>query len=233
MSHARLLAVCFVSSFALSIPARGQNTQNEFRPELGIYVQQGEIIRLEFIDTPRFNWTTNEVEGDFNFFVAAALKPFFRRKLRDDPDVFRNRYLIFRLGYRRRTGLTNADSTSENRGMIEVTPRYNLPWQFVLIDRNRGEFRWVKGQEFSTRYRNRLWLERDFSHAWLRVTPFVYDEVFYDARLHRWTPNLYALGADFPLNRHILLEPYYLRQNGGSSPPTHINAVGFKFNLYF
>lgn len=230
--HVRFPASCFLYAFAWSIPAAGQDTQNQFRPELGIYVQQGETIRLDFIDSPRFNWTTDDWQGYFDFFVEAALKPIFRRELRDDPDVFRNRYLTFRAGYRHRTGLSNGDSTSENRGIIEITPRYNLPWQFVLIDRNRGEFRWVKGQNFSERYRNRLRLERDLSHGRLRITPFVYDESFYDARLDRWDPNEYAFGFDLPVSRHILLEPYYLRENGGSKPP-HLNVAGFKFNLYF
>jgi hypothetical protein len=233
MPHARLPALCFLSAFAWGIPAAGQNTENQFRPELGIYVRQGETIRLEFIDNPRFNWTTNDWQGNFDVFIEAALKPIFRRELRDDPDVFRNRYLTFRAGYRRRQGLSDGDSTSENRAIIELTPRYNLPWQFVLIDRNRGEFRWVRGQDFSERYRNRLWMERDLSRGWLRVTPFVYDEIFYDARIHRWSPNQYGFGFDLPAGRHVVFEPYYLRQNGSSSKPPHLNAAGFKCNLYF
>ena len=233
MPHARLPALCCLSALAWSIPAAGQNVNNEFWPELGIYVQQGDMIRLEFIDSPHFNWTTDDWRGYFDLFVAAALKPVFRRELRDNPDVYRNRYLTFRAGYRRRTGLSNGDSTSENRAIIEITPRYLLPWQFVLIDRNRGEFRWVKGQDFSERYRNRLWLERDLSRGWLHVTPFVYDEIFYDARLHRWTPNQYAFGFDLPVHQRVVLEPYYLRQNGGGSKPPHLNVVGFKCNLYF
>jgi Protein of unknown function (DUF2490) len=226
-----LLALCCLSVLAGNIPAAGQNTTNQFWPELGIYVQQGQVFRLEFVDAPRLNWTTNDWEGDFNFYVQAALKPVFRRELRDQPDVYRNKYLTFRAGYRHVTGLTNGDSTSENRGIIELTSRYMLPRQFVISDRNRGEFRFVKGRQFYTRYRNRLWLERDFTHGWLHVTPFVYDEVFYDSRLDRWTPNRYAFGFDLPVSRHIVLEPYYLRQSGGGT--SHFNALGFKFNLYF
>jgi Protein of unknown function (DUF2490) len=233
MPHARLPALCFLSAFAWGIPAAGQNSQDQFRPELGIYVQQGESIRLEFIVSPRFNWTTDDWQGYFDTFVEAALKPVFRRELRDDPDVYRNRYLTFRAGYRRRNGLSNGDATSENRFIMEVTSKYHLPWQFVIVDRNRGEFRWVKGQDFSERYRNRLWLERDLSYGWLRVTPFVSDEIFYDARVHRWTSNQYSFGFDLPVHRRVVFEPYYLRQNGSSSPPSHINAIGLKCNLYF
>ena len=31
-----------------------------------------------------------------------------------------------------------------------------MPWQIVITDRKRLEFRFVKGQPFSTRYRSRL-----------------------------------------------------------------------------
>ena len=104
----------------------------------------------------------------------------FRRELRDRADVYRNRYLTFRAGYRYRTSLTPGASVSENRGIVEVTPRYLLPWQLVVSDRNRGEFRFVKGQTFSTRYRNRLQLERDIKYGTFVFTPYVYDEIFYD-----------------------------------------------------
>jgi len=214
-------------------PAAAQSTANEFRPELGFYVQQGQLVRIEFVDFLTNDLTTGDRQGNFAFYIQAALKPVFRRELRDEPDVYRNKYLTVLAGYRYRTGLTNNDSTSEHRGILEVTSRYLLPWQLVITDRNRGEFRLIKGQPFSTRYRNRLRLERDIEYHWLHCTPYIYDEIFYDQRYDQWTPNRYGLGVQFPAGPHLVVEPYYYRQNGSHSNPPHRNVFAFTWSLYF
>jgi Protein of unknown function (DUF2490) len=228
----RLLALCLLSAGQLINPAAAQSTEDELRPELGIYIQQGPLIRVELVDSFTGTESTHDWRGDFAFYVEAALKPVFRQELRDQPDVFQNKYLVFRAGYRYQTSLTNATSASENRGILELTPRYMLPWKLVISDRNRGEFRFIQGQPFSERYRNRLRLERDVQYGWFNCTPYVYDEIFYDTRYGGWTRNQYALGVQFPVGPHVILEPYYLRQNSSHSTPAHINAVGFKLNLY-
>lgn len=226
--------MCWLAASAWAVDAADQNTRNEVWPELGIYAQQGPMFRLEFVDFARGNQSTHEWTGDFAIYIEAALKPVLRRELRERPDVFRNKYLTFRAGYRYRTNLTENNVASENRIVLEVTSKYRLPWQFVISDRNRGDFRFVKGQPFSTRYRNRLWLEHDIKHGWLDCTAYVYDEIFYDARYDRWAaPNQYAAGVKFPVGPYVVLEPYYLRQNRRPSNPPNLNALGFKVNLYF
>ena len=64
-------------------------------------------------------------------------------------------------------------------------------------------------------------------------TPYAYDEIFYDTRYDRWTPNRYAFGIQLPVGPHVILDPYYLRQNSSTSTPAHTNVFGFNVNLYF
>ena len=65
-----------------------------------------------------------------------------------------------RIGYRY---LHNAgDDPDENRGVLEVTPRYPLVRGVLVSNRNRIDFRFIEG-EYSWRYRNRLSLEREVS----------------------------------------------------------------------
>ena len=230
---------CFSSALGVlavvlwTAPACAQTTGDEFRPELGVYVQQGPQIRIEFIDFFRNDPGTSDWRGDFGLYINVALKPVLRRELSDRPDVYRDKYLTVRAGYRYQTSLVNGTSGSESRGILELTSRYLLPGQLAISDRNRGEFRGIAGQPFSTRYRNRLRLERDLARGWLNCTPYIYDEIFYDLRYNRWTPNQYALGVEFPAGPHLILEPYYLRQNRSRSNPPHINAFGFKLGFYF
>jgi Protein of unknown function (DUF2490) len=232
MSVSRAI-LCLLAGAQVIIPLAAQSTGEELRPELGFYIQQGPQVRFELVDSFRGPQTSQDWQGEFAFYIAIALKPVFRRELRDKPDVFRNKYLVFRAGYRYQTSLTNATSAPENRGMLELTPRHRLPWQLVISDRNRGDFRFIQGQPFSTRYRNRVRLERDVYYRGLKCTAYVYDEIFFDTRYNQLTPNLLAFGAEFPVRQHVVFEPYYLRQTGGHSTPANINALGFKLNLYF
>jgi hypothetical protein len=233
MSNTRALVLCLLTACAWIRPATAQSASREFWPEFGVYIQQGQVFRVEFVDLATSNSITHDWLGNFTVYIEAALKPVFRPELRDRPDVYRNRYLTFRAGYRYRTSLTPGESVSENRGILEMNTRYLLPWHLVISDRNRGEFRFIKGQSFSTRYRNRLWLERDLKFGSFVCTPYVYDEIFYDIRYDQWTPNRYAVGVQLPVGKHVVLEPYYLRQQANRSDPPYANVFGFKVNVYF
>ena len=103
----------------------------------------------------------------------------------------------------------------------------------MLSDRNRGEFRFIKGQGFSTRYRNRLRAERDLGLGRFVFTPFAYDEIFYDTRYDVWNRNRYAFGVYVPIGPHVVIETYYLRQNDSRSRTLRIKALGLTLNLYF
>jgi len=225
--------ISFLVFAASIVPADAQNTSAQFRPEIDIFIRQGELIRFEFENLATYTQATRSWAGNFAFFVETALKPVLRRNLREHPDVYRNRYLTMRGGYLYRTSLSNGQATSGNIGILELTPRYRLPWDLVVVDRNRGEFRFFKGQAFYTRYRNRFRLERDIKHGRFVCTPYVYDEVFYDTRYDLWTPNRYAFGVQFLAGRHMVFDPYYFRQNGSHSKPPHLNTLGFKWGLYF
>ena len=232
---ARLWCVipCSLASFVGAAVSSAQDTGSEVRPELNLYLQLEPMIRVQLQSLFVGNLTTNDWHANFTFFVETALKPILRRQLRQEPDVYRNRYLTFTAGYRYRTNLANGGSTHENRGILEFTTRYPLPWRMVISDRNRGEFRFIQGQPFSARYRNRLRMEDDFEQRWFECTPYVDFEIFYDTRFNQWTPKRYESGVQLPIGSHVMLEPYYLRQDASRSVPRHVNAFGFKFNLYF
>ncbi len=120
------LVLCFLCVGPCIIPAAAQST-GEFRPELGIYIQQGPVIRIEFVDSFSGVQSSRDWEGDFAFYVETALRPVFRRELRERPDMFRNKYLALRAGYLYGTSLTSGNSAHENRAILELTSRYILP----------------------------------------------------------------------------------------------------------
>jgi hypothetical protein len=223
------LAICLLSC---NIAAVAQGTGEDVRPELDLYIQQGPLLRFEISDSFSGDQSTHNWQGNFAFYVETALKPVLRRELRDQPDVYRNKYLTLRAGYRYQNSLTAGHSAAENRGIIELTSRYELPGQLVVTDRSRGEFRFIEGISPSTRYRNRLRLERDLTYGWLESTPYIYDEIFYDTRYGLWSPNRYGVGVQFQVGRHTVLEPQYFRQDGSRSNPANLNVFVLILNIY-
>jgi hypothetical protein len=154
-----------------------------------------------------------------------------RVDLRDRSDVFRQRFLTFRAGYRYVENL--GQPGFENRVLVEVKARYVLPAKVVLSDRNRGEFRFIHGQPFSTRFRNCLGVERDLMAGPVKVTPEAYCEFFYDTRFDAWTIVRYIAGARLPGDRHVEFEPYLLWQTRKQPSRQDTGALGSKLNLYF
>lgn len=216
----------------LTMPTAAQSTSTQYRPELNVYLEKGETFRVVFDDLITGTQSTKSWQGYFTSYVETALKPVFRRNLREHPDVYRDRYLSMRAGYQYQTGLSSNNNTSGNVGILELTSRYHLPLDLVASDRNRGEFRSFKGQDFYTRYRNRFQVERDIKRGQFVCTPYAYAEVFYNTRYGLWTPNRYAFGVQVPAGRHTVIDTYYMRQNSSRSNPPHLNAIGFKWNLF-
>jgi hypothetical protein len=118
--------------------ASGQDTGTEVRPEFDVYIQLEPMIRLQFQGFFSGDLTTNDWQAAPTFFVETALKPVLRRRLRQEPDVFRKRYLTFGAGYRYRTDLASGGSAHENRGILQLTARYPLPWHLVISVDNQA-----------------------------------------------------------------------------------------------
>jgi hypothetical protein len=226
----RLLVVLFMLASSAAV---AQDPRQEFRPEFDLYVSEGSRARFIFQSVAVESTNAAHSEGASAYFIELALKPLLRRALRQDPDVFRQRYLTVRAGYEHFTTVSNGNVTSENRSILEFTGRYPLPQGFVIADRNRQEFRLVDGQNLSVRYRNRLWAERDFRFKAFTFTPYLYDELYFDTRYHAWSANRQACGVQVPIANRFVLEPYLLRQVNYQGSQSRIHALGFKFSAFF
>ncbi len=225
----QVVAVLFIAS-ALRAAAQ---TQDQYWPEVKLYIGLSETTRFLMKGSLDGDRNTRSREGNYSYFGEVALRPIFRRNLRERGDVFRQRYLTFGGGLQYTNSLTRNDHNREERGILEVTTRYPLPAQIVAADRSRGEFRFIHGQPFSARYRNRLWLERDLKFGRFVVTPFGYAEIFYDTRYNAWNQNRLAVGLEFPAGPHVVFQPHIVRQNNSRSNPPRVNALALTLNLYF
>jgi hypothetical protein len=232
MAHASAPTLALLLA-ATAVPLIAQNAQREFWPEINYYTELGSRFRLIFVDSFTRDQNTKYRQGSFTYYLEYALRPVFRRDLRNREDVFRRRYLTFRAGYRYVTSLSRGNDYSENRIIAESNAKYPLLWKFVATDRNRGDFRFTKGEPFSMRYVNRLKLERDLRLGRFVFTPYGFAEFYYYTKYGAWAQTTYEFGVEIPVGPHVVFEPFGARQHNSRSSPPIVHAFGLTLNLYF
>ena len=222
-----------------TIKAQEPTTTDEFWPSVEVYINVKPKVRLYLLGT------VSKAIEDGELFNAQS----YEAQIGAHVDYIPNEHLILRAGYRygRAVG-NNDDGFREHRLLSEQILRKLLPGDLLLTDRNREDFRIIKG-DFSFRYRNRVMIEREFqvNLPILRrrtITPYVSGEISFDTRFGVWNRNRYAVGVvqslrRGPILRQLLpkrginLDLYLMRQNDSRSSPSHVNAVGAGLVFHF
>ena len=232
-----LLQVCVVPAAVLLMAgaaAAQEDTRSEFWPELSVYSRLAPTYRLFFNYAPAVSPTDNHAEGALGAALEVGLFPILRSEQAKRFDEDRLRFLRLRVGLRYAASLpASEESSTEWRGILQLTGRARLPWQVLGSLRNLLELRWLDAG-LSLRYRLRLGFEKDVQVlSDYALTPFLSAEAFYDARFDVWNRVRYRLGVAFPVTRGVSIKAYYARQEELRSQPTHINAFGLGVALFF
>lgn len=205
----------------------------QFWPEANLFLRTSENSRLFLLAagtrTRQDGYTDGELGVHMDFYSA----PLFKARAKRHPDVARDRFLQFRVGYLfGKAPAGSEDPFTEHTGLIELTPRFYLPKQILLTNRSRVDLRFVDG-EFVPRYRNRVKLERSFRIGNRALTPYAHAEIFYDWRYNAFHRQRYGAGAEFEVNEFFVVEGYYLRQQDSRSSLRGMNVGGLALQFYF
>ena len=144
---------------------------SEFWPELNLYEKLGPTTRLYFVAAYARGKESDALSLDLAGYFDLTLGPAVRRSLRTD-DWRAKKYLWARVGYDhifKAEGKTK--TTPEDRGIVALHARAYLPAGILFEGRARADLRWIGG-DYSTRYRLRGELNRDFNvcTTWSRPT---------------------------------------------------------------
>ena len=112
-----------------------------------------------------------------------------------------------------------------------MTGRFHAGGGVWAVNRARVDLR-DKDASYSTRYRERLTLERETPILGLETVPYVSVELLYDTRYDAWSEQRYQVGLEVVLDENWHLEPYYRRQEDQRSEPSHTNVLGMVVKFY-
>ena len=220
------------------VSARAGDTRTQLWPEAQGFFKLGDKIRLHLLGDFWYapaSWTpegtASDSEAETGAHLDFTLKPRFRPRLRTS-DWERERYLWARVGYEYIwTPGDPAEPSRENRGLVELTARAPFGGGFSAVNRVRIDLRDKNGAH-STRYRERVLLERETPVFGLETVPYVTAEFLYDTRYDAWNGQRYQAGSEIVLDKNWRLEPYFLRQKDTKSKPEHTNALGLIVKYY-
>ena len=185
----------------------------EFWPELNLFETLGPTSRLYFVAAYGVGKESPLLTFDVAAYYDFTLTPLLRHTLREE-DWQRNKYLWARIGYDhvfRFESEAGARTAPENRGIVALHARAYLPAGILFEGRARVDLRWIEG-DYSTRYRLRGELNREFNVAGHPVTPILQAEIFYDTRYDGWARELYQACTEVGITERFRLEPSLARQ---------------------
>jgi hypothetical protein len=169
---------------------------------------------------------------DASAYLDLSIQPLLRRSLATE-DWRRGRYLWARIGYTRVAKVASGTrETSEDRAVLSLYAKFPLPADLWIEGRARTDLRWIGG-DYSTRYRARLEMTREFTLANHPVAPYLNAELFYDTRYGGWARALYQAGTEVTVNQRFRLELYLARQVDFLPRHSVLNALGLVAKLYF
>jgi hypothetical protein len=230
-------AVCIALTVGLAGPLRAQadtssTTAGQFWPELDLYYSLSKVVRLYGIATytiPTDNGPGSQQYGaNLDLFSTAKIMPL--RRFVQGPDALaqdRAQPLQLRTGYRYSVDFNTSAPAVENRLILEGTGRLSRRG-VTLSDRNGVDFRWTNGA-YSSRYRNRLYLEVPVKLKRYDFTPYANVELFYSLSNGTFTKVRYEAGAQLPVLSHITTEVYAGYETYWHTTPSH--AAGMGVNL--
>jgi hypothetical protein len=207
---------------------------SELWPELSAFITMTPATRI-YLDSSYARDTEADTRTlDLSAYVDISIEPIVREQLRT-ADWQRSRFLWARLGYThvvKADGGTDSPYVAENRGILSLYARAELPSEVWLEARARVDLRWISG-DYSNRYRFRLEASREFTVLEHTVVPYFNAEAFYDTRYDGWARALYQAGAEITVNKGFRYEIFLARQNDRQPSEQTLDALGLVAKWYF
>ena len=214
------------------LSAQDSSTPKQIWPELDVYYRINEKFRLYgLISGTRSN--SEYTDGTASIYVDYFALPWLRGRNDIDMRDSSRRYIWWF-----RTGYSYSNSPPEDKPKVvnifetETNNSFRLPADFVLLDRNRLDWRWVNGV-FQPIYRPRIKVERNLKTAYMTLNAYVWTEYFFYLNDNTQDRLRLTIGSEIKVLKNMNFEVYYLHQFQNKQYVEPLNAIGLQLNFYF
>lgn len=217
-----IVLIVFLLASSLAVKAQKSNDPTDdvqLWPDVTLRLNLTPKTSLDFFGTVRLGRNLSHPIGE-QLGVVTTYRP--------------NQYLNLSASYRAVWSQPLPDKSSyENRIFFDVTPRLPLRNGVTITDRNRYEFREIN-KVLSTRYRNRLQVEKTIKWQEKSFTPYISEEVYYDSRCHEWgsRKQVYT-GVRVPFTSHLSCDFMYMHNWDSHASPGYWHVFGVLTRIEF
>ena len=222
-----ILLVCLGSQG----PGQTPEPVSEVDPGVAIGVEVNRRVRLDFYTGREKSDELDSGKWKVGAGVSIRSKPLFKRFI-DNFDSDKQHVLVTGVTYEY-SRASEADAKSiEHKLMLDATARWAFAGNFLLSNRSRFEFRWIQ-DEYRFRYRNRLFLEREFKMKNLKFTPYGGAEAFWDQKRKDWDHFRFTGGVQIPIYKRTSIDLYYERVRCTACANPNTNVIAANLNIFF
>jgi hypothetical protein len=216
--------------------ALAQDPSKEFWPEVDTWWRVSPAWRLSLFVPISENLDTHYREGNVipQVDVTFGQTP-IERRLADEDRVRKMKAFMLRGGYFGGKSLDDAgEAYSEHSALAELHLRIPFKGGFLLSHRFRTDFRFLGDDaEFSTRYRYRVMLEREFAVGRTSFVPYVNGEGYYDSRYEMWNRYRLIAGGSLSWSPRTALEANVTYQYDSKSSTKELLAFNIILHIFF
>ena len=209
----------------------------EFWPEIDTWLRLSHEWRLSLFVPVSENLDTHYREGNL---IAQADYAFgqarVRRRLMDEDRARSMKLFLARGGYLGGKSLGDqGDEYTEYTAFGELHQRIPIKGGILLSHRLRSELRWLNKDthEFSTRWRYRVMVEREFAAGRVSFVPYVNVEPYYDSRFDTVNRVRLIAGSSVGWSPHTALEVNSTYQRDSHSSTKELLALSVILHLFF
>ena len=219
------------------VQGQGQDTiitptiRQELWPEIDAYYRLNDKFRLFGYYSATKLKTSSYTDGGLSINLDYFALPVWRNS-KPRADSTRGSLLWFRAGFAYSRSPNGVENPFKDYTIVtEGSARFYLPWDMLLTQRNRFEWRWRNGV-FQSRYRPKLTVERGFETDFLTFTVYTYGEYF--VNMNTENPDVFrlALGWEVKASKHLSFETYYVHQFDNGKNVKALDAMGLALKIY-
>ncbi len=228
-----LLLLLLLGDCCKLIAQDSSSVPKQIWPELEAYYRINQKFRLySLISGTKSN--SSYTDGTAGLYIDYFALPWLRKGRNDTElsDTARGYFVWFRMGYSYSTPPADDKKKTINIYETEMDNNFHLPADFVLITRNRIDWRWVNG-DYQPIYRPRLKFVRNLKTDYLTFDAYAWSEYFYYWNDNTQSRLRIAIGAEVKVLKWMDFETYYMHQFQNKQYVQPLNAIGIQLDFYF